>query len=238
MTRPKLAEIHALMSSFKVELTTGSFPAFLIPHTTVPACLSGLAFWQANKNHGNNIDLSSQASLLIGSLAGGLFGISSAGTFYRDRNLMRQTIIHNIDSIKQHIDTNAATLSTEKIELIHRLLFQGNKTPQLSSSAYLANAFAIFTTAITSYAYSSLFYFISDDEQADTPSPRWLLGIMLATTLSLTEMLFAHKGQQQAHRLKAMLLATETVKIILCPDTRENTQTHTDSALEMMNKVR
>jgi len=66
-------------------------PPFLIPHTTVPCCLMGVAFWTASFNHGHGFPtlLTALSFLIVGGIFGSIFGISSAITFYSSRKKIK-----------------------------------------------------------------------------------------------------------------------------------------------------
>ena len=182
--------------------TSYPLPPFYIPHSTVPACLTGLALWGAVKNDGINWDSSAHWHLYLATAVGfGAFGLSSLAAYIADR----KNLINKIKNMAMEIDASMEGLDhSQKIKVNEKIdSLYDNSTP-MSWSAYVNTAFAGFTATITSFAFTSLWKFIPEETDSSQPL-RAIIGVATCIALGGGELLLAHYGQKQLCEMKSTL---------------------------------
>jgi len=125
----------------------------------------------------------------------------------------RARIRKDIRHILHEIGAEKRKLSKKRMSLLRQLAATLEAPIKLSSDAYVASAFGVFTSLLTSYAYTSLFFFIPLGEFV-FPF-RFIFGAILCIVLASLEVYLSHWGQRQAVKVKRMATTLTAMNILL-----------------------
>lgn len=202
--------IDILSKQLPAKLKEVSLPPFAIPHLTVPACLSGLAFWGANQNFDHSVELSSGSYLLIGTIAGSLFGLTSAKTFFNNRTSLKLKIHKNLAALQSIITDEETPLTNEQHRYLIKTLSAALDSEQLSGYSHFQTVFGVFTTLVTTFAYTSVW-----SDFLDKNAAMFIFSAIFAPLLATLEIYIANKGQLQEKQLRAIYGATLKIQTYL-----------------------
>ena len=129
---------------------------FVLPHTSVPACLTSKALWVAciSWSFGPETSVSNTTHAICGAIAGLLFGGGSLYGAVSGTNKLLREIDTTVTHILNILNTMPALSDTVQQRLNEQIENIPTKPPSLPWSQIVNVAFAWYTAMITSFTFS------------------------------------------------------------------------------------
>lgn len=200
----EINNLEAIRDYVKVRLHPAK-GAFVLPQTSVPACLAAKALWAAfiSWSFGPETFVSNGTHAICGTVAGLLFGSNSLYGAVSGTNKLLKEISTNINKISDAMNSDA--LSDDVLKKLNEKIKNLPTKPQAVSWSQIVNvAFAWYTATITSFTYTGVIRdavrsdpcIIANKPCSDT-YPAFPMAVTFAVFWGACALLFAYYGQRE-----------------------------------------